>query len=102
MGEVGGPLGDGARRGATVAVIACREFAFDEAATTSDFGTSASRRQIPCAPLRDRLRIGGGGEWIARWAIENEGFNELVTRWHGDHVYKHDDRPVRGSLSGGL
>lgn len=27
----------------------------------------------------------------SRWAIENEGFNELVTRWHGDHVYKHDD-----------
>ena len=27
----------------------------------------------------------------SRWTIENEGFNELVTRWHGDHVYKHDD-----------
>lgn len=27
----------------------------------------------------------------SRWSIENEGFNELVTRWHGDHVYKHDD-----------
>ncbi len=26
----------------------------------------------------------------SRWAIENEGFNELVTRWHGDHVYKHE------------
>ncbi len=26
----------------------------------------------------------------ARWEIENEGFNELVTRWYGDHVYKHD------------
>ncbi|MCP4591052.1 MAG: transposase [bacterium] len=25
-----------------------------------------------------------------RWAIENEGFNETVSRWHGDHVYKHD------------
>jgi hypothetical protein len=25
----------------------------------------------------------------ARWAIENEGFNELVTRWHADHVYRH-------------
>jgi len=24
-----------------------------------------------------------------RWTIENEGFNELSTRWHGDHVYKH-------------
>lgn len=28
---------------------------------------------------------------LSRWKIENEGFNELVTRWHGDHVYKHDD-----------
>ncbi len=27
----------------------------------------------------------------SRWAIENEGFNELATRWHADHVYKHDD-----------
>lgn len=25
----------------------------------------------------------------ARWQIENPGFNELVTRWHADHVYKH-------------
>jgi len=25
----------------------------------------------------------------ARWTIENEGFNELVNRWHADHVYKH-------------
>lgn len=27
----------------------------------------------------------------SRWTIENQGFNELVRRWHGDHVYKHDD-----------
>jgi hypothetical protein len=25
-----------------------------------------------------------------RWSIENEGFNELVNRWHADHVYRHD------------
>jgi len=25
-----------------------------------------------------------------RWAIENEGFNELSTRQHADHVYRHD------------
>lgn len=25
----------------------------------------------------------------ARWTIENQGFNELVNRWHADHVYKH-------------
>jgi len=26
----------------------------------------------------------------ARWTIENAGFNELVTRWHADHVYRHE------------
>jgi hypothetical protein len=25
----------------------------------------------------------------SRWDIENQGFNELATRWHADHVYKH-------------
>jgi hypothetical protein len=25
-----------------------------------------------------------------RWSIENQGFNELVNRWHADHVYRHD------------
>ncbi len=24
-----------------------------------------------------------------RWSIENQAFNELVNRWHADHVYKH-------------
>ena len=24
-----------------------------------------------------------------RWDIENKGFNELVNRWHADHVYRH-------------
>lgn len=24
-----------------------------------------------------------------RWTIENQGFNELASRWHADHVYKH-------------
>jgi len=26
----------------------------------------------------------------SRWDIENYGFNEPVTYWHADHVYKHD------------
>lgn len=30
----------------------------------------------------------------ARWRIENEGFNELVNRWHADHVYKHSQRAM--------
>jgi len=29
-----------------------------------------------------------------RWAIENEGFNELSTRQHADHVYRHHPRAM--------
>ncbi|MCL5746361.1 MAG: transposase [Acidobacteria bacterium] len=25
-----------------------------------------------------------------RWDIENHGFNELISGWHADHIYKHD------------
>jgi len=32
------------------------------------------------------------GHW--RWAIENQAFNELTTRWHADHVYKHDGNAI--------
>ena len=30
----------------------------------------------------------------SRWTIENQGFNEMVTRWHADHVYKHDPTAI--------
>jgi hypothetical protein len=30
-----------------------------------------------------------------RWSIENQGFNELVNRWHADHVYKHQPTALR-------
>ena len=29
-----------------------------------------------------------------RWAIENQGFNELVSAWHGDHIYKHEANAI--------
>jgi len=29
-----------------------------------------------------------------RWKIENEGFNELSTRWHADHIYKHEPQAI--------
>jgi hypothetical protein len=29
-----------------------------------------------------------------RWGIENQGFNELVNAWHGDHVYKHQANAI--------
>jgi hypothetical protein len=35
------------------------------------------------APTKVVVRIGHG-----RWTIENQGFNELVTEWHADHLYK--------------
>lgn len=31
-----------------------------------------------------------------RWAIENEGFNELVNDWYADHVYKHHPTAILG------
>jgi hypothetical protein len=31
----------------------------------------------------------------SRWDIENQGFNELVSRWHGDHVYRHQAVAMR-------
>lgn len=35
------------------------------------------------APAELLVRLGHG-----RWAIENQGFNELVNAWHADHIYK--------------
>ena len=35
------------------------------------------------APRDTVVRLGHG-----RWAIENQGFNEIVHAWHGDHIYK--------------
>lgn len=29
-----------------------------------------------------------------RWDIENYAFNELVSQWHADHVYKHQDHAI--------
>ena len=29
-----------------------------------------------------------------RWTIENQDFNELVTRWHADHVYRHHPQAI--------
>jgi hypothetical protein len=33
-----------------------------------------------------------------RWVIENNGFRELKTFWHADHVYKHDANAVEAML----
>jgi len=29
-----------------------------------------------------------------RWAIENQGFNELTQDWHADHVFRHDPNAI--------
>lgn len=30
----------------------------------------------------------------SRWAIENNGFNELVTYWQANHIYKHNGKAI--------
>jgi len=46
------------------------------------WATTLSSQQ---ASTQTVVRLGHG-----RWMIENQGYNELVNRWHADHVYKHD------------
>ena len=29
-----------------------------------------------------------------RWSIENQGFNELVNHWNGDHIYRHEPAAI--------
>lgn len=43
--------------------------------------TTLSQAEAPTASV---VRFGH-----ARWQIENQGFNELVTRWHADHSFHH-------------
>lgn len=40
-------------------------------------------------PTRQFLDVAHG-----RWKIENDAFNELVNRWHVDHLYKHDTNAI--------
>ena len=42
-----------------------------------------------CLPTRQFIDIAH-----ERWNIENNAFNELVTYWHADHVYKHDANAI--------
>lgn len=30
----------------------------------------------------------------SRWKIENEGFNEMVTFWNGNHIFKHNQNAI--------
>ena len=43
--------------------------------------TTLSKERFPTESLVDLAH--------ARWDIENKELNELVTRWHADHLYKH-------------
>lgn len=42
-----------------------------------------------CVPTETIIRLGH-----ARWDIENQGFNELASRWHFDHIYKHQPNAI--------
>jgi hypothetical protein len=48
--------------------------------------TTISKKKLPTKPFVEIAH--------KRWAIENEGFNELVTYWHADHVYRHDPAAI--------
>ena len=50
------------------------------------WGTSVPPWKAP-APLL--VRLGHG-----RWSIENQGFNEIVNAWHGDHIYKNHPNAI--------
>jgi len=50
------------------------------------WATTLPRSQISTEGV---VRFGHG-----RWAIENEGFNELVNEWHADHVYRHQANAI--------
>jgi hypothetical protein len=41
------------------------------------------------APTKAVVAIGH-----SRWTIENQSFNEMVTRWHADHVYRHHPQAI--------
>lgn len=43
--------------------------------------TTLSQREAPTASI---VHLGH-----ARWQIENQGFNDLVTSWHADHYFHH-------------
>lgn len=48
--------------------------------------TTASKQKLP---TKDFVELAH-----KRWAIENNAFNELVTYWHADHVYRHDPTAI--------
>jgi len=41
---------------------------------------------LPKARIPTRAGVALGH---SRWTVENQGFNEMVSQWHADHVYRH-------------
>jgi hypothetical protein len=62
----------------------CRQGTRKEQAQTIEW-IWATSLPVQRASTQSVVRIGH-----RRWSIENEAFNELVNRWHANHVYKHD------------
>ena len=48
--------------------------------------TTLSQNQVPTSSI---VRFGH-----ARWQIENQGFNEIVTSWHADHYFHHHPNSI--------
>lgn len=46
---------------------------------------------LPIAQFSTERAVGYGHQ---RWDIENHGFNELVTGWRADHVFRHDPTAI--------
>jgi hypothetical protein len=49
----------------------------------------ASTLSMQEASTRTVVDLGHG-----RWGIENEGFNELVSDWHADHLFRHHPKAI--------
>ena len=66
----------------------CRQLTGEIEEKTSEWiwVTTISRKKLPTERFVELAH--------KRWAIENEGFNELVTYWHADHVYRHDPTAI--------
>lgn len=61
----------------------CRQMTGKEETRESDWMWATT---VPKQKIGTEVFVGTAHK---RWDIENKAFNELVTYWHADHVYKH-------------
>ena len=66
----------------------CRQLDQRESIQTSDWIWVTTLSTAQASTMR---AIGFGHQ---RWDIENYGFNELVTQWQADHVFRHEPKAI--------